>query len=569
MSKTFDEGGAKGLLLVNLGVGSDGCNIVFDSSSTDGSKPDNGSNEEARAEGSKVTEEATPRREEGMVDISNLTTKLDGLLQDSSSGMWPDTTSTDALESLPLVPQLASLRAQFADLEAQGFVSELAAPDMRGRKRNNNHQYYGVTEQEEKEADRSIHQEALERSRATIARSVVDSPGSKGGDDFAADDFGGGFDDGNDDDDGFDAFMASSNDQRVSDISFAGSVVADNLREMNSSPTAMLDALSNSQSFWAAGSDYAYWNTKSTNLLGNSNDWAGVAHWNTKSRRAPTKAAPKKKKKATKKKQPTNLVDLANPANLDDLLASSAPKKPKSAQWGKTTVAKHTRNENVLPLDAGIGVDKLASLFLRPDSVLKKEITPKKQVGFVDVAWENDDNASFGGGGAFDDGDDDDDNEGPGFALANDNDDNDDDGEFRVEELEGIRKVDKIQVGYATVAKKVDVKRLKRDLWKELEDVFSKRKAVDYSDMGDESKDRDEDQMEDEDDASQSPDEPRGMSFQKAVSDLEQAKSQVDATLPFYFICVLHLANEKGLRLDSKGLQDFDIFHDENCSPSF
>ena len=31
MSKTFDEGGAKGLLLVNLGVGSSGCNIVFDS----------------------------------------------------------------------------------------------------------------------------------------------------------------------------------------------------------------------------------------------------------------------------------------------------------------------------------------------------------------------------------------------------------------------------------------------------------------------------------------------------------------------------------------------------------
>ena len=31
MSKTFDEGGAKGLLLVNLGVGSNGCNIVFDS----------------------------------------------------------------------------------------------------------------------------------------------------------------------------------------------------------------------------------------------------------------------------------------------------------------------------------------------------------------------------------------------------------------------------------------------------------------------------------------------------------------------------------------------------------
>ena len=34
MSKSFDEGGAKGLLLVNLGVGERGCNIVFDSSSS-------------------------------------------------------------------------------------------------------------------------------------------------------------------------------------------------------------------------------------------------------------------------------------------------------------------------------------------------------------------------------------------------------------------------------------------------------------------------------------------------------------------------------------------------------
>ena len=46
MSKSFDEGGAKGLLHVNLGVGSKGCNIVFDSSATDN-------------EGEKVNDSAT------------------------------------------------------------------------------------------------------------------------------------------------------------------------------------------------------------------------------------------------------------------------------------------------------------------------------------------------------------------------------------------------------------------------------------------------------------------------------------------------------------------------------
>merc|ERR1712161_43101 len=38
-----------------------------------------------------------------------------------------------------------------------------------------------------------------------------------------------------------------------------------------------------------------------------------------------------------------------------------------------------------------------------------------------------------------------------------------------IQELEGVRKVDKVRVAYATVSKKVDVKRLKKDLWAEVE----------------------------------------------------------------------------------------------------
>ena len=39
MSKTFDEGGAKGLLLANLGVSNNGCNIIFDSTLEDQEEP--------------------------------------------------------------------------------------------------------------------------------------------------------------------------------------------------------------------------------------------------------------------------------------------------------------------------------------------------------------------------------------------------------------------------------------------------------------------------------------------------------------------------------------------------
>jgi condensin complex subunit 2 len=91
MSKTFDEGGAKGLLLVNLAVGSNGCNIVFDSK------------EEEKVE---YNDE-----QEGMVDITGLTAKLDSLM-----GSLP-------LATVELVPQLRTLRQEYAVLEDEGFIT--------------------------------------------------------------------------------------------------------------------------------------------------------------------------------------------------------------------------------------------------------------------------------------------------------------------------------------------------------------------------------------------------------------------------------------------------------------
>jgi condensin complex subunit 2 len=96
MSKTFDEGGAKGLLLVNLGVGKHGCNIVFDS------KEDDHDDEPYQGGAG----------EEGMIDITSLTSKLDSLLE-----------GKDSLEQLELVPQLRTLRQEYAQLEEEGFIT--------------------------------------------------------------------------------------------------------------------------------------------------------------------------------------------------------------------------------------------------------------------------------------------------------------------------------------------------------------------------------------------------------------------------------------------------------------
>lgn len=105
MSKTFDEGGAKGLLLVNLGVGSNGCNIVFDSKEEATSIAQDNGEEKENDSGN-----LGASRREGMIDISSLTTKLESML------------GGESIESIPLVPQLRTLREEYQELESEGFV---------------------------------------------------------------------------------------------------------------------------------------------------------------------------------------------------------------------------------------------------------------------------------------------------------------------------------------------------------------------------------------------------------------------------------------------------------------
>ena len=125
------------------------------------------------------------------------------------------------------------------------------------------------------------------------------------------------------------------------------------------------------------------------------------------------------------------------------------------------------------------------------------------------------------------------------------------------------RQVNKINVGYATVAKKVDVKRLKRDLWLELEQALSSRKKENAirDDKSASSTSENEISVDQENDETfpGETEEPKPLSFQAVVSDMQKSQAQGDVTLPFYFICTLHLCNEKGLALESCGLNDFRI----------
>jgi condensin complex subunit 2 len=74
----------------------------------------------------------------------------------------------------------------------------------------------------------------------------------------------------------------------------------------------------------------------------------------------------------------------------------------------------------------------------------------------------------------------------------------------------------------------VNVKKLKSDLWSKLEHDCSGEVDENVSAA-----------------SAAAPVAPKEMSFQDVVCDIAQDQTQKDASLSFYFICLLHLANEK------------------------
>jgi len=113
--------------------------------------------------------------------------------------------------------------------------------------------------------------------------------------------------------------------------------------------------------------------------------------------------------------------------------------------------------------------------------------------------------------------------------------------------LRAPRLVEKIDIGFATTAKRVNVKKLKTDIWSHIDELPVASTT--------------------EDGENQSPNagteaEAAGgkatdkLSFQDLVREIATEQKQKDVTLPFYFICLLHLANEKTLKIEGSPFMD-------------
>eukprot|EP00569_Conticribra_weissflogii_P002108 CAMPEP_0171346116 /NCGR_PEP_ID=MMETSP0878-20121228/23547_1 /TAXON_ID=67004 /ORGANISM="Thalassiosira weissflogii, Strain CCMP1336" /LENGTH=1044 /DNA_ID=CAMNT_0011849709 /DNA_START=21 /DNA_END=3155 /DNA_ORIENTATION=- len=595
MSKSFDEGGAKGLLLGNLGVSSNGCRIVFDSKEEfddEDSRNKAGTldiiSEEAGDDVVEVDNVQDKPDEngyvwkEGDVDITALSSKLNNLL--ISYGV-------KSSDNIPFVPQLESLRDDYAALEEQGFAVDEKDIAKEGRKRS---KLYDAPEEEEKEAERSIHIIAMERSRGSVLGTSfttnlnlsLDSGHGEG--EFAPDfGIGGGLDGANDDgDDDFGGDVGGSDDFLPDDDNHGGfsSPSFKRLGDKRSydNTKVLLDALCDGDNFLddEARSDYAFFDVSKLEKATRGNMWAGSQHWkkmaemkkDSKSSVAKKtsfeddRSKEKEKKKLTKKDRV--FVDLTDAPNVQAIFQ----KKKTSKRTKKTVVdpfqlpKKKQLVDYLLPPDANVDITHLTRLFSRPNAAVRRGSSNKdkslgKSVGFYDIEEKalgfNDDN-SFGG---------DNDAGGFGFDFAYDDEGNDsrgDDVDYRLDDFDEVRKVEKIDINYATVAKKVDVRRLKKDLWTELEAQTTVVPSEEFT-----SKPENPEFEEAQDDVLATPSESGMVSFKETVEKIDRAQSQNGVTVSFYFICCLHLANEKGLKLDSAGLEDFMISLDNGSAPIF
>jgi len=585
MSQKFDEGGAKGLLLVNLGVASDGCRIVLDSkedSIADDTSAvvtvdaeDNTQN--ACDEKNSEVDNSSSAREEGLIDISSLRTKLQELLLYSP------------IESIQLVPQISDLREKYAELEANGFTDVTNASELKSKR-------YANSEEDEKAAEEVIHREAVERSRASMgmtlsvcnisstAYSYTTPPTDEGNiSNFVSDEYHDGIDDDNDENENlaFNDFVSmDENAVRYSSSTFpknncSQDEFVSSALTKESSTIPFLDSICSGEALNRRCSEFDYFNTAALEKITSGNQWAGSAHWK-KSLRVYKKMTedgcktPKDRKLKTKLKEKLRtFVDLSSPSCQNHSLVKNTKTKSgrRSHQLTAAMKQKHLKDFNVLPSDARIGIKALSALFMRPkDSFTKKlnndvSISARKSVGFaaIDTFLSS----------PYDDGIDDSHHDDPGFQSSEECNESNyfENDDYIVRDLDNVRKVDKIVVKHATIAKKIDVKRLKKDLWDEVE---AKSTFVVREERSCKNNERTDDKSGGTNMSTQGECSGATLSFQDTVENLKCFQKQEDVSLPFYFICMLHLANEKQLRLENveSGLNDFIIYRDNGTEPT-
>ncbi|KAI0705151.1 condensin complex subunit 2/barren [Cytidiella melzeri] len=306
-------------------------------------------------------------------------------------------------------------------------------------------------------------------------------------------------------------------------------------------------------------------------------NWAGPEHWKLRKvvrRPAETADAPAKRRE----KKEAFKIDFLTPSDKSikdiakELFAPvtkgagitlpGAPSR-KGAKGRKGKEKEDRRFDNTLPDDMHFSSRQLVTLFLKPKFSLKmrgqRSQLEDRADGEIDEnfwaqaaadqaagrAEEDIDQTQNGGGIPFNTQFfQDDDDDGHGFDDIDDGGDGPLDADMEQELLssvEGpIRRARPEFVNYAKRAKRVDVRKLKDNIWKNLDIVVpdSREDGVDAMDLDDKQ--------------ATDPSEPRV--FENVISGLKRSyprEKMEEISTSFCFICLLHLANERGLKLET------------------
>ncbi|KAK0238809.1 condensin complex subunit 2/barren [Armillaria nabsnona] len=338
-------------------------------------------------------------------------------------------------------------------------------------------------------------------------------------------------------------------------------------------------------------------------------NWAGPEHWKLRRLfKKPAEADATKGPKPRKEKKEAFKIDFLTPPDpnkdLEDIkkelfapatrgasinLPGTSGAARKSKKKGKET---EKRDDHRLPDDMHFTSKQLVSLFLKPKFSLKMRGRrfDNEEGGEVDERYwaqaaadqaagrGNIDQTENGGAVPFNTqffNEDDDDDDVPVFGF---DDAFEADGMGVPAEEEDLlaatqgqtRRVKPAFVNYTKRAKRVDVRKLKENIWKGLDIVVSHGKEDDGMDV-------------DEEAASTDPAEAR--EFGSVLSGLQTSYPQdklQELSTSFCFICLLHLANEQGLKIqngessttdmeEAEGvgnIWDLKVFRDPTAAPS-
>lgn len=590
-SADFDEGGASGLLMNHLGVDSSMA-VIFDASDVAGvgSEEDMakmlsvGEDGEADGDADSPAPAAAEEDEDELIDLSKLASKwLDSDEFGNADGPSDDVAAL--LSRRVLCPTLCNFR----------FSKDDDTPFGVGLDEFNQQTFHTATHADTYYDSQSVH--GLRASSEEFDDANLPIDGGAGEGDFFETDMGGPMDD--NDDDGDDFFNALD---AAPAFHHGGPTVLDGTTgKVNgygpfdpsagpSSELVMAMAFNPSTGMPIDGAEgengsdlFDYFDRR---LMRN---WAGPEHWKLSrvaasgplalgaSTDAAAQAAAAARKESKKSKEPfvidflseegaVNVKEIFEPAKQ-----AAAITLPVSARNKMASLAASSSDAYLLPEDRHFTSKQLLRLFLKPRVAINMRQKGQQAGGgfggdeqlWADVAGDADEAGGADGGMPFDtqffhDADDGFDANGGGLGGLGDSPENvtaggDAEDEELTQTLQALNRVKPEYVNYAKKAKRVDVKKLKENIWKELgilgsttDDPAAAAAAAGNGD-GDESM------------ASTVADATGGVkTFESVLSGLQKAYTEdkmEEISTSFCFICLLHLANEEGLAIDT-GSQD-------------